>query len=191
MSKDNYKMKYIEKRQEIFNNKANFHTMVFEIPADTTEYEISPSPETAVINWYQCVGNWRLQWLMEDIQDLLNQTEKSSNQIDCDKQKADILIKQLQKRLAQEKVTPQKQKDAADRFFQAIGRGCPWGTKQIYDKNSVDARLYACSCCGIKNYDDTGDNNNRQEFKIVPLSDLDILKLKEEKSMIYQKQLNV
>ena len=104
--RDNYQMKYIEERREIFNNKANFRTGVSEIPADTTEYEISPSPETAVINWYQCVGNWRLQWLMEGIQDLLNQTGKSSSQIDCDKQKADILITQLQEPLAQEKVTP-------------------------------------------------------------------------------------
>jgi hypothetical protein len=91
-------------QQIIFNNKANFNTQVSEILADTTEYEISPSPETAVINWYQCVGNWRLQWLMEDIQDLRNETGKSSSQICCDKQKADILITQLQESLTQEMV---------------------------------------------------------------------------------------
>jgi len=51
-----------------------------EIPCDTTEYELVLSPETGVMNWYQCVGKWHLEWLMEDIQDLLDCNEKTGLQ---------------------------------------------------------------------------------------------------------------
>ena len=50
----------------IYLDKGNFNTLVSEILCDTTEYEIAPTPETGVMNWYQCVGMWCLEWLMGD-----------------------------------------------------------------------------------------------------------------------------
>ena len=50
----------------LFNDKVNFNTLVSEILCDTTEYEVAPTPETGVMNWYQCFGEWRLEWIMED-----------------------------------------------------------------------------------------------------------------------------
>jgi hypothetical protein len=35
----------------------------------------------------------------------------------------------LKQRLEKEKVTHEKQRNAADKFFQALGQGLPWGTK--------------------------------------------------------------
>ena len=97
-----------EGRDNLFNDKGNFNTLISEIPCDTTEYEIAPTPETGVMNWYQCVGKWRLEWLMEDIQDLLESNGKSNLQKEEDTKTANILIEELKQRLQREKVTPVK-----------------------------------------------------------------------------------
>ncbi len=39
--------------------------LVSEISCDTTEYEITPNLETDVMNWYQWVGKWHHEWLLE------------------------------------------------------------------------------------------------------------------------------
>ena len=60
---------------------------------------------------------WHLEWPMEDIQDLLEFNGKSNLQKEEDTKTANILIKELKQRLQTEKVTPEKQKLAADIFF--------------------------------------------------------------------------
>jgi len=67
--KDTRKKEHIETRNHIFHNKGNFNTLVTYIRCDTTKYILAPTPETGVMNWYQCVEKWHLEWLMEDIQD--------------------------------------------------------------------------------------------------------------------------
>lgn len=66
---------------------------------------------------------------MEDIQDLLDCNGKSDIQQKGDTIKANIWKQNLKQRLEKEKVTHEKQKNAADNFFQAIGEGLPCGTK--------------------------------------------------------------
>ncbi len=107
MQNNNQKTKINE-----FTEKGNFNTPTKDIPCDTTEYEISPNPETAVMNWYQCVENWRLQWLMEDIQDLLEVKGKSKVQIAHDRNEAKEIAKELKNLLENEKVTEEKQRNA-------------------------------------------------------------------------------
>ena len=108
---------YAQNRAKEFDVKGNFTTTIIEIPCDTTEYEIAPSPETAVINWYMCTGTWRLQWLMDDIQDLMIESGKSDSQVVSDKQQANNLIKILDKRISKELITPEKRKNIADKFY--------------------------------------------------------------------------
>jgi hypothetical protein len=166
-----------------FKTKGSFASKVSEIPCDTTEYELSLTPDCAVMNWYQCVGNWRLQWLVEDIQDVIN----------SDGSEADIeaMTAKLNQRLSMEKVTPEKKHVAANAFFRAIGRGCPWGERSCYDDISVDARLFGCSCCGMKDYHDVGEYNQQEnKFQFVPLSSLEILKLSEEEALMHNAHLN-
>ena len=61
------------------------------------------------MNWYQCVGKWRLERLMEDIQDLLEFNGKSNLQKEEDTKTANILIEELKQRLQRETVPPEKQ----------------------------------------------------------------------------------
>ena len=162
-----------------------------DIPCDTTEYKISPNPEMAVINCYQCIEKWRLQWLMEDIQDLLEVKGKSKIQITHDRNEAKSIMKELENRLRNEMVTEEKQRTAADQFFQGIGRGCYWGTKPQYDINSVDARLYGCACCGVKDYHDITLFDKSQNFQLLQLNELNLLKLTKEDVVTYHDQLRV
>lgn len=62
----------------------NFGTLASEIPCDMTEYKYFPIKETGVMNWYQCVGKYCLEWLVEDIQDLLQCNRKSNLQKEKD-----------------------------------------------------------------------------------------------------------
>ena len=188
--KEERKDGYAQNRAKEFDAKGNFTTTISEIPCDTTEYEIAPSPETAVINWYMCTGTWRLQWLMEDIQDLMIENGKSESQIVSDKQQANNLIKKLNKRISKELITPEKRKNVADKFYRAIGKGCSWGSKPCYDENSIDAKLLGCAVCGMKEYDNTGEEDKRRQFKLISLSDekLDIFKLDKEAIEKYKKQ---
>jgi hypothetical protein len=166
-------------------------TCTSEIPCDTTEYEISPTPETAVMNWYHSVGNWCFMWLMEDIQDLLDDRCKSFDEKQEDHILADNLIKKLKLRLSGEIITSERQKRIANSFFQAIGRGCPWGSKREYSSNSIDAILYGCACCGIKEFNDIGENRKKQQFNLLPLSQLNLLKLDKIETKKYKEQLNM
>ena len=172
---------YNAEREEAFGRKGNFATDVSSVPCDTTEYELALSPETAVMNWYQCVGNWRLQWVLEDIQDLRDG--------DGDESQLKSLEEELKRRLLMEKVTPEKQQTAANEFFRAIGRGCSWGDKPTYDEKSVDARLFGCACCGMKEYDDVGEAGNIETFHRVPLSQLSKLQLAPEDAQEYERHL--
>ena len=87
--------------------------MVSQIPCDTTEYKLAPTAETGIINWYQCNGKWRLQWLMEDIQDLL-QIETKSN-YECEQIK--LMTEELKRRIMNERIIPEKQEEAGIQFF--------------------------------------------------------------------------
>ena len=69
------------------------------------------------MNWYQCFGKWRLEWLMEDKQDLLESNGKPNLQKEQDTQKANISIGGTETKIQIEKVTPEKQKLAVDSFF--------------------------------------------------------------------------
>ena len=181
-----------------FKSKGDFNTTTNQIPCDTTEYEIALSPETAVINWYMCTGTWRLQWLMEDIQDLLKEDGKSDTQIAFDKERAQDLIQTLKSRISNEIVSPEKCKKIADSFYKAMGKGCFWGTKQSYaeksiDANSIDAMLLGCAACGRKEYHDIGEEDNRHKFEFMGLSNnkLCIFKLDEEATKKYEDQMKV
>ena len=80
---------------------------------------------------------------------------------------------------------------AADKFLRALGRGCPWGTKTRYHKNSVDARLIGCACCWREDYNDIGEFEINRQFKFLPLNKLNILKLNEKDSCTHEKQIRI
>jgi hypothetical protein len=178
-------------RNNLFQHKGNFKTPVTEIPCDTTEYELSPTPETGVMNWYQCVEKWRLEWLVEDIQNLLDCNGKTNVQQKEDRTKANVLIQELKQRLRKEKVTSEKQKNAADKFFHALGRGLPWGIKPYFTHDSVDARLFGCACCGMKEYDNGDSPITKKKFQLLPVDMLDLLKLSKEDCHKYRENLKV
>ena len=77
---------------------------------------------------------------MLDVQDLLESNRKSNLQKEEDTKRADILIEELKQRLQREKVTPEKQKLAADNVFQALGQGLPWRKRQFYSDDSINAK---------------------------------------------------
>ena len=195
--RENYKYTQEEKRNKAFFDKGNFKTLTSEVPSDTTAYEIAPTPETGVINWYQCGEKWRLQWLMEDIQDLQspekkgNGEQKTDEEIERDKRKALELMEELKKRILNEEVTPEKQRKAADEFFVAMGRGCSWGTVPKHDVNSVDARLFGCAACGMKEYDNVESlESAKKGFERIPLSQLEkSLKMKPEAAKEYNERM--
>ena len=106
---------------------------------------------------------------MEDIQDLLDCNDKTNVQQKEAGMKANFLIQELKQRLGKEKVTPEKQKNAADKFFQAIRRGLPWGTKSYFTHDSVDARLFGCAWCRMKEYDNSDDLVTKKKIRFFLL----------------------
>ena len=107
-------------KEEFENEQDNFQTLVSKIPCNTIEFELAKSAETSVVNWYQCVGNWRLQWLVVDIQDLISSEGKSVDKIKRDIEQGNISKEEQKRRINNEKVTPEKQSIAADKFFRAL-----------------------------------------------------------------------
>ena len=165
------------RKEEFENRKGNFQTKVPDIPCDTTQYELASTPETGIMNWYQCVGKWRLQWPMEDIQDLMDCKGASETKQAQNREDTKVLLNKLKVRINNEKVTPEKQNTAADNFFRAIGRGCPWGKKHQYHDQSIDALLLCCASCGMKDYDDIDEFEIKRNFVFLPLKELGLLKL--------------
>ena len=165
------------RKEEFENRKGNFQTKVPDIPCDTTQYELASTPETGIMNWYQCVGKWRLQWPMEDIQDLMDCEGASETKQAQNREDTKVLLNKLKVRINNEKVTPEKQNTAADNFFRAIGRGCPWGKKHQYHDQSIDALLLCCASCGMKDYDDIDEFEIKRNFVFLPLKELGLLKL--------------
>jgi hypothetical protein len=102
---------------------------------------------------------------MEDIQDSLDCNAKTDVQHKEATMKANILIQELKQRVGKEKVSPEKQKNAADKFFQVIRQGSPWGTKPYFTHDSVDARLFGCACCGMKEYDSSDDLVTKKKIR--------------------------
>ena len=85
------------------------------------------------------------------------------------------------------KITPARQKQVAQKFFRALGRGCTWGNIQKYDGNkSIDARLIACACCGIREFENI--DNPERTFEYVPLSKLAYLRLNKHEEEEFKKQ---
>ena len=71
-----------KKRKNYENNKDRkresegyFKVLVSEIPCNTTQYETSKKPELGVLNWYQCVEDWRYEWTLDKILDLMDDAE--------------------------------------------------------------------------------------------------------------------
>ena len=96
----------------------------------------------------------------------------------------------LIERIEMEKVTPMKQRNATERFFRAIGRGYYWADNeehQKYTENSVDALLYGCACCGMKDYNGLEDSDTDKQFKRMGLSELSVLALNEQEEKDHKK----
>ena len=185
---------YVSNREAEFSAKGNFSTLTSDIPCNTEDYEVASTPESGVMNWYQCSEQWRLQWLLEEIQDLqaLN-SQFPSPAIDS---KIEKLKQTLMQRIDNETVTPQRQHDVLDQFFTVIGRGCPWGQNQAsyHNSTSIDAPLIGCACCGTRDYDEWDFNGSGYETKFTlhnVTPDLDILKMNQDESSQYEKQLQI
>ena len=128
---------------------------------------------------------------MEDIQNLTNAERHSTAEKKDDRDRIKVLMDKLKERISNEKITPNKQHIAADKFFRAMGRGCQWGTTSTYDDKSVDARLLGCACCGMKDYNDTDESEIKREYKYLPLSKLDILELNNDDTRTYVNQITM
>ena len=213
-----------DRRKKEFEHKGDFNTKVKEIPCDTTDYEVAPNPETAVMNWYQNTEHWRLLWPMEDLQALIDNNSDNSNENAIVANSTDIatntnsnidmneiteLLSEmtttternvidnartvLNERIEMEKVTPMKQRNATERFFRAVGRGYYWADDeehQKYTENSVDALLYGCACCGMKDYNGLEDSDTDKQFKRMGLSKLSVLALDEQEEKDHKKHID-
>jgi hypothetical protein len=65
----------------------------------------------------------------------------------------------LKKKIRAQYISPEKQRDAAQRFLFSQGRGCEWaeeslGKKMFVDGQSRDKNLIlGCACCGYRSLD--------------------------------------
>ena len=137
------------------------------------------------MNWYLTAGRWRLQWIMEDIQDSLDSGKTLDNpEVQCQ-------VKEFKRRLQTQKITPEKQRNAALKFYESLGRGCPWNPNHDeYEPGvSVDARLLGCACCGYREFDNI--SNPMRKYNRVPLTTLDALKLSNKDAVNYEKKLKI
>jgi hypothetical protein len=86
----------------------------------------------------------------------------------------------LREQIRAQYITPNKQREVAEKFLVSQGRGCEWagddGRKMFVEGKSRDALILGCACCGIR----TKDNDN--SYIKEPLSELGILKLTEEET---------
>ena len=77
-------------------------------------------------------------------------------------------------------ITPEKQREVAEKFLLSQGRGCSWagegGKTMFLEGKSRDALILGCACCGRRVKD--CDNSYTKE----PLSELEILKLSEDET---------
>ncbi len=62
------------------------------------------------------------------------------------------------------KGTPEKQKPAADNFFQALGWILLWWT--FYSNDSIDAKSLGCAFCGMKEYDNISPQKREKIFSL-------------------------
>jgi hypothetical protein len=72
-----------------------------------------------------------------------------------------------------------------------MGQGLPWGTKQYLTSDSVDARLFGCACCGMKEYDSSDNLAKKKKYRIVPVELLNSLKLSNKDFYEYEENLKV
>ena len=85
----------------------------------------------------------------------------------------------LKEKIRAQVITPEKQKELAERFLAAQGRGCEWsdGKKEFVERRkSRDAPLFSCACCGYRDMDMLDDSPKRT-YKSMYLEDLDALKV--------------
>ena len=99
----------------------------------------------------------------------------------------------LKKKIQDQYITPEHQRQAAERFLHAQGRGCRWSSDQaarefVGGGVSRDAPLYACACCGYRAINTPG--SNQTTFIEVGLEDLEILKLSQEDEEIHMQKIN-
>jgi len=180
-----------KKRRQSYDQKkrrneivGNFETLVSDIPCNTQLYEELPQPETGVMNWYQCVEDWRYEWPLETLLEMIESDDPDNEQ------RIKELTNSLVDRLLLEKITPTKQKQAAKQFYHALGKGCPWGIVSEYDPNcSIDARLLACACCGMQEFD--GIDNPERTFKSISINMLGKLHLDKEQEAQYKRRLKI
>ena len=86
---------------------------------------------------------------------------------------------ELRDQIRAQYITPQKQKELAEKFLLSQGRGCEWagdngGKKMFANGKSRDAPIFGCACCGFRSKD------YKDEYTKEPLSELSMLKLNEE-----------
>jgi len=143
-------------------NKATFATKVGDmfkkdkdgkVLLNTIGYETIPNgelgPEVAAMNMHMASKNRLQEITMQVYQE--NPTEENRNHV----------IKMIE----DQAITPERQHSKGIEFYDETGRGCDWDskTKSKYstnDKESQDAQLTACSCCGIHDQFTLGNSNS-------------------------------
>ena len=94
----------------------------------------------------------------------------------------DLTLKQIQ----EQHVSPEKQRDATQRFLIAQGRGCSWPTKDDRcpthfvneNESSRDVPMYGYGCCGIGKLD-TSMDSQKGSYQYWLVCGLDRLRLKD------------
>ena len=72
-------------------------------------------PDIGIINWYLTAGRWQLKWIMRDIQDLLDSGKTLDNpEVQCQ-------VKEFKRRLQNQNITPEKQRNVALNFYESLG----------------------------------------------------------------------
>ena len=150
-NKANAKRRDKRKRERENVPKADFDTRVHDLPLDTTRYDFEHSPENAVMNWYMLASDgWRYEWDYETYQENIDSADTETQNYARER------LEKLLSTIEAQKITPERQKRLASRFYEALGRGCPWGTHANFDDDqhgpSQDAWLLGCACCGFRDY---------------------------------------
>ena len=88
----------------------------------------------------------------------------------------------LKQKIRGQYISPEKQKEVAERFLASQGRGCEWSSLEkknnFVESKSRDAPIYTCACCGncaLDAFDDV-----QLTFETVSIAELKLLKLSPE-----------
>ena len=86
--------------------------------------------------------------------------------------------KRLREEIRAQFISPQKQRDVAEKFLLSQGRGCAWATsigkKEFIEGKSRDVPILGCACCGYRSSDDGYTKQSLSDLHCLKLDDNEV-----------------